>query len=209
MRKIAWILVLALLFVIGPAAALAQGHSATRTFTASPTAGVTGYNMYRAPCTGTITTNVCSAAGTPVKLNSTPFTALTYTDSTVAAGALYDYYATAVCPTTCTTTESAPSNHFAVTIPKDVVLPPGNLAVTTVTRNLMPNGNTQIVAGWASLPGTATTYTLYGNGRVLATGVLRNSSGNYLATWNGALKVGTDVTFEVCTSAGECSSKLL
>jgi len=209
MRKIASLILLACVLVLGPAAALAQGHSATLTFGASPTAGVTGYNMYRAPCTGTITANICSAAGTPAKLNATPFTTLTYTDNAVAAGALYDYYATAVCPTTCTATESGPSNHFAVTIPKDVVLPPGNLAVTVVTRNLMPNGNTQVTAGWASLPGTATTYTLYGNGKVLTTGTLRNSSGNYLATWNGALKAGTSVTFEVCTAAGECSSKLL
>lgn len=201
------IAVLLSLVLFAPVAVSAQTHSVALSFTASTTPGVTGYNMYRAPCTGTITAGVCSAAGTPVKLNSTPFTALSYTDTTVAAGSSYDYYATSVCPV-CAPTESAQSNHVAATIPKDVPLPPGNLSITNVTRN-STGANTTLSAHWMDAPGVPTTYTFFGNGAILTSGTLTNQSGSYSAVWAGKVKPGSSVTFEVCDATGACQSKLI
>ena len=73
----------------------------------------TGFNVYRAPCTGTVTAAVCSTDSTATfaKLSAgtgLPATASTFTDSTVAGGTNYIYYVTSLC-TTCTTQESVPS----------------------------------------------------------------------------------------------------
>jgi len=175
------------------------------TFVASPSAGVTGYNMYRAPCTGTVTANVCSAEGTFAKLNTVTFTTLTYTDTTVTAGSLYSYYATAVCPT-CNPAESGGSNHLGVTVPKDAPLPPSNLALTSVTRN-STGANTTLTARWVN--GTATTYTVSAGGTVLSSAAAFNATGNYTAVWGGKVKPGTPLTFRVCDLGGTCVSRTL
>jgi hypothetical protein len=98
------------LALLGGMAAAAQGpaypYSVALSFTAS-TGTVTGYNMYRAPYAS-------GACGTYAKLNSTPFTATSYTDTTPAQGA-YCYAATAVDGTS----ESGLSN-----IDSDIVIPP-------------------------------------------------------------------------------------
>ena len=128
------LLVAGFLFLM-PFAAFAQ-HSSTLTFNASPTPGIAGYNTYRAPCTGTITAGVCSAAGAYVKLNAAPFNQLNYADTTPLAGQKYAYRVTAICPTTSggcgngIVGESDPSNVVAVTIPTDVPGSPANLTIS-------------------------------------------------------------------------------
>ncbi|MBL8028405.1 MAG: T9SS type A sorting domain-containing protein [Fibrobacteres bacterium] len=52
-------------------------------------AGASGYNIYRAACTGSIPRNF-------QKLNSSPVSALTYTDNSGSAGAVYSYKVVAV-----------------------------------------------------------------------------------------------------------------
>jgi len=200
-------LVVFLLLLLTSLPARAQGHSVTLAFTASSTVGVTGYNMYRAPCTGTITANVCSAAGIATKLSVTPFNALSYTDTAVVAGGSYDYYATAVCPTTiCTTAESVPSNHWAVNVPKDVSQPPGNLTAPTVTRN-SSGANTTISARWTDAPSLPTTYRLVDSfGSLLTSGTVSNPQGSYSVSWAGKVKPGTLLTFTVCDSTSGCKA---
>jgi hypothetical protein len=128
-------LLLAFFFCVLPASAQHQG---TLTAGASPTPGLAGYNWYRAPCTGTITGTTCSATGTFAKLNATPTTNPTFTDTTVQAGQQYAWEATAVCPTTAggcgngVVGESGPSNIVAAVIPTDKPGSPTNLTITGV-----------------------------------------------------------------------------
>ena len=72
------------------------------TWTASQTATVTGYNIYRA------------SGGSFSKINSAPVQALAYTDSTVVSGQTYDYAVTAV---DATGDESAYSQEVQTNIP--------------------------------------------------------------------------------------------
>jgi len=203
-------MVLALLLI--PSIAFAQ-HTVSFSYQASATVGVSSYNLYRAPCTGTVTANVCSAEGTFAKIGAVAAPALAITDTTPAAGGKYSYYVTAQCPaagcSSSVTGESDPGNHVGVVIPSDKPLPPGNLAITNVARNLLSNGNTSIVASWSTSPNMQSSYTIYGNGKVLAAGSYKNASGNYTATWTGSVKIGAAISLEVCTQAGECSSKLI
>jgi len=61
-------------------------HSATLTWTASTSANMVGYNLYRGTQSG----------GPYTKLTSSPVTGTTYVDITVQAGQTYYYVATAV-----------------------------------------------------------------------------------------------------------------
>lgn len=63
-----------------------QPHSVSLTWTASTSANVTGYNVYRGTESG----------GPYTKLNASPVTTLNYADATVVAGATYYYVTTAV-----------------------------------------------------------------------------------------------------------------
>jgi hypothetical protein len=63
-----------------------SGHSVVLNWTASTSAGVTGYDVYRSTVNGS----------GYIKLNSAPIGGLTYTDATVASGTTYYYVATAV-----------------------------------------------------------------------------------------------------------------
>jgi fibronectin type 3 domain-containing protein len=65
---------------------------------------VAGYNVYRSSVSG----------GPYTKLNATPVTALTYTDSTVSAGATYYYVVTDVASDG---TESVFSNQATAVVP--------------------------------------------------------------------------------------------
>lgn len=80
----------------------AGDHSATLSWDASPS-GVAGYFVYRSTNGGPYT-----------KLNASEDTALTYTDSSVAAGQTYTYVVTAV---TSGNVESGYSNQATATIP--------------------------------------------------------------------------------------------
>ena len=124
-----------LLAMVGGSAS-AQTHSAQFSWTASVSSGVTGYNIYRAPCTGTVSGATCSAAGTFIKLTASPVSGTSFTDSSAAlvAGSKWDAYATSVCPT-CNPGESAPSNHQAFAVPLDgQPQPPQNFLLALLAR---------------------------------------------------------------------------
>jgi Cep192 domain 4/Abnormal spindle-like microcephaly-assoc'd, ASPM-SPD-2-Hydin/HYDIN/CFA65/VesB-like, Ig-like domain len=82
----------------------AATHSVLLQWDASVTAGVNGYNVYRATASGGYGT-------TP--LNSTPVSAMTFTDTTVTSGQSYFYVVTAV----DTGQASSDSNEVSVSIP--------------------------------------------------------------------------------------------
>jgi hypothetical protein len=63
-----------------------SGYSVDLTWTASPSSGVTGYNVYRSTVNGS----------GYAKITSSPVSGLTYTDSTVAASTTYYYVVTSV-----------------------------------------------------------------------------------------------------------------
>jgi hypothetical protein len=206
-----------LLALVLPTAA--QSHSVALSAQPSVTTGVSAYNVYRANCT-TVTAGVCTTGeGTYAVIGQATIGAtITYTDATVKGGFSYSYYMTSVCPAAgCGTDgsgnkitgESAAGNKVGAAIPGSAPLPPGNLAITTISRNTQPDGTTVVSATWVSLPNMQTVYTFYGNGLVLSRAALKNSSGVYVASWTGKVNNGSDVSFEVCTQAGECASKLI
>lgn len=206
-----------LIMLLIPSLAFAQ-HTTSLSAQPSATVGVSTYNVYRAPCT-TVTAGVCTAGeGTYSKIGTATIGAtITYTDATVKGGSTYSFYFTAACPSTgCGTDangnlisgESVNSNKVATVIPPTPPLPPGNLGITNVSRN-STGANTSLSAQWVDTPGVKTTYTFFGNGAILATGSVVNSTGAYSAVWSGKIKPGSAVTFEVCDTAGACSSKLI
>ena len=217
MKSFVSLLIIVVMLVFVPVQAAAQ-HSVALSATASTTPGIAGYNVYRAPCTGTVTSGLCTAEGTFAKINAAVLTAPNYTDATVLGGFLYSYYMTATCPAAgCATDaqgnkisgESTASNHIGAAIAPTPPLPPGNLAITSVARYTNPDGSTYVIAKWQGVPNLKSTYTFYGNGKVLSTNTVANASGIYQASWQGAIKVGAAVSFEVCDANGACSSKLI
>lgn len=130
-----------LIFVLLALSALAQGpsypYSVSLPFTAS-TGTITGYNMYRVSVASTATS--CPASGYS-KLNSSPFTATTYTDSNPLQG-FYCYGATALDGSQ----ESGLSNLAGpVSIPPP---PPTNLGFT-----LASNKNANVQFAWTQSVG--------------------------------------------------------
>lgn len=106
-------------FLLLAVAAMAQGaptHKVVLTWPASPSAGITGYNVKRA-------VGACSATAIFATLTTT--TVLTYTDLAVTEGATYCYAVTAV----TAKGESPNAGMFQATIPvytaSDIPLPPG------------------------------------------------------------------------------------
>ncbi|HEY6290504.1 MAG TPA: fibronectin type III domain-containing protein [Terriglobia bacterium] len=89
----------------GSLSMLATTHSASLTWTASTSSGVTGYNVYRSTTNG----------GPYTKLTSSPLgaTATAYTDSSVTAGTTYYYMATALVGSS----ESGYSGQASATVP--------------------------------------------------------------------------------------------
>ena len=79
-------------------------HSVALNWTASPSAAVTGYNLYRSTVSG-----VAYA-----KINSAAVTTLAYTDSTVLNGTIYYYVATAI---DASGDESVFSNELQINVP--------------------------------------------------------------------------------------------
>jgi hypothetical protein len=194
-----------------------SAHSVSLSWVASTTTGVAGYNVYRAPCSGTVTAGVCgSGIGTFGKVNAA-LVGTSYTDNTVAAGGKYVFYATAVCTTGCGTDsngaaitgESGPSNTVAVSVPLDPVTPkpPSGLGITSVTQNI--NGaNVTIMASYSDTPGLSTSYSVWvAGGRVLDSGVLNNSTGYYNVISQVKVKPGTSIYFSVCDSNAVCASQ--
>jgi hypothetical protein len=184
-------------FLLLSAAAFAQTtHFADLNWTAS--ANATGYNVWRAPCTGTITNQVCSAEGVYNKIGATVGNAsVTYRDSAVTAGARYVYYVTA---TATGFAESNPSNKIAVTIPQDQ-LPAPVLGPVTVSLNTK-GANQNILAQWSVSPAQSVRYTIRdGNNAQLTSGITSNTSLAY-ATKKRALPIQVTVCAgDVCKSA--------
>ncbi len=97
-----------------------QSQSVTRnvicSWTASTSAGVTGYNVYRAPQT------------TPpvyAMLNTAPVTGTTFTDPTAVIGSTYLYTVTALTPAcTSTTPVTTPCGESQMSNPTTVPIPP-------------------------------------------------------------------------------------
>ena len=81
-------------------------HDVILSWTASTTAGVVGYDVYRGTTSG---------GPYPTELNSTPVNGTTYTDATVQAGQTYYYVVTAVASDDVT--QSADSNQVSATVP--------------------------------------------------------------------------------------------
>jgi hypothetical protein len=81
-------------------------HDVILSWTASPSSGVTGYNIYRGTTSG---------GESPTPLNSMPINGATYTDENVSAGADYYYLVTSV--TANGDTQSAASEETAVAVP--------------------------------------------------------------------------------------------
>jgi hypothetical protein len=81
-------------------------HDVILSWTASTTAGVVGYNVYRGTTSG---------GPYPTELNSAPINGTTYTDETVQAGQTYYYVVTAVASNDVT--QSADSNQVSATVP--------------------------------------------------------------------------------------------
>jgi hypothetical protein len=84
----------------------AGAHDVVLTWTASPTSGISGYDIFRGATAGGEST-------TP--LNSTPFAGTNYLDTNVTAGATYYYVVTAV--DSNGTTQSSASNEASATLP--------------------------------------------------------------------------------------------
>jgi|SRR5208282_5566452 len=171
---------LVLLMLLSTITCAAQGHHATLTWTLSTGTGITSQNVYRAPCTGAVTNNACTE-GTFAVVASPAATATSYSDTTVTGGSSYSYYVTAVC-SSCSPTESVPSNHYAVTIPGNQPPPPTGLTITNVAQ-LQFGGYTFASAQWTDgmIP---TTFTLKdASGTVLEKG---SRNGTYdTAFWIG------------------------
>lgn len=81
-------------------------HDVVLTWTASPTSGISGYDIFRG-------TSAEAESTTP--LNSTPVDATTYVDSNVTAGQTYYYVVSAVASNG--TTQSSVSNEASATVP--------------------------------------------------------------------------------------------
>lgn len=187
-------------------AATAHAQSFLITGTASPTAGVIGYNVYRANCTGIVTSGVCSTDSTAVfsKLAAGASMVVTsLTDSTAVAGNSYIYYVTAVCPTSgpCQG-ESAPSNHLAVSIPP---APPSGVTLTSVTAIANPDGTQTITAKWSDTNPVQQTFSFSDGLSVKNQGLTSSSTGTFAERYT-AIGSAT-IYFTVCDAAGQCASQ--
>lgn len=121
MKKV-WLLMFALLFV--PSAKAQQNHTVLLNWAASTTAGVT-YNVYRETFSGACTPTSVGTGPGCLKLNVTPLTVLTFTDTTVPQGATSFYVIRAFSSTTGL--ESANSNEVSALVPLPPPAPPTGL----------------------------------------------------------------------------------
>ncbi|MGN6780385.1 MAG: fibronectin type III domain-containing protein [Marmoricola sp.] len=126
--------------VAAPSGLTASATSSTAVhlaWTASTTASVTGYNIYRAP-----------SGGTPARIGSTG-SGTAYDDTTAVAGTAYDYSVTAV---STGGTESAASNTATVTTPADAGGGTAAITLGTARTTAVTTASTSWTVG---LPGFA------------------------------------------------------
>jgi len=112
-----------ILFLLSAAAALAQSHNVTLTWTDTVNPTGTTYNAWRQ--TGTCPTTAPTTTTGFTQLNSAAISIKSYSDSTVSAGLTYCYVVTAV---GTTGPQSAPSNDAQAIVPG--AFPPSGLTVT-------------------------------------------------------------------------------
>jgi hypothetical protein len=89
---------------LGEGCAAAVSHSVSLTWTASTSANIAGYNVYRSTTSG----------GPYTQLNASLLTTTSYTDNSVTAGQTYYYVATSV---DTSNDQSAYSNQAQTTVP--------------------------------------------------------------------------------------------
>lgn len=104
----------------------AHAQAATRpvilTWTASPSTSVVGYNLFR--CAVASGGSTCTPSATSTPLNTTPVSALTYTDSP-AVQTSYGYGVVAVGPACSGTSPvNTPCSQSAITLSPIVPVPP-------------------------------------------------------------------------------------
>ena len=133
-------------------------------WTASTTPNVS-YNVYRqsAPC---------AASGTFAKINAGPISGTSYDDLNVPAGSTYCYYATAVC-STCSPSESAPSNKDEAQVQDVQPQPPTGLTVSPAAVTLKIGAQQQFAARRGTEPVAATWSVDPAEGSVSSTGLYR------------------------------------
>lgn len=162
-----WFALIASAFGQGPS----SPYSVNLSFTASTSSGVTGYNMYRAPYT--------TACGTYAKLNSSPFTATTYSDNTATMGA-YCYGATALAPVNGTSEESGLSN-----IVSNIIIPPAPPTGLGVTVASNGSGYNATLAWTQTNDSSVTHNTAY---------YRKGTSGAWTKAWTGTPRSTITVT---------------
>lgn len=174
-----------------PALAIAPPNGVAQaqlTWTASPSTGVAGYNVYRA-----------TAAGPFVKVNSTPVAGTSFADATVALGGSYWYLIRAVTTGVSPELESpdSPAAQTAVLPAPAIVQIPAGAAnnLNWVTLATRANVTFQVAVPAGTMPGdtvslTATSGSSSLTRTAVATGGAQTISftGNNLTSWpNGAL----------------------
>ena len=218
MRKLLGVL---LLLLLAPAAKASIGvglritadpqtgtHQGQLSWVAPVTTGVvySGFNVYRATCTGTVTAGVCSTDSTATfaKITATalPATASSFTDTPLSAATSYIWYVTSLCAT-CTTQESVPSNHVAGTTTANQP-PPPVLSIVSVAMNI--NGaNETILAKWTDTSGTQQHFSFTDGNLFRGQGITSSLTGTFAETLT--VPAGTPITFLVCTAQGNCASQ--
>lgn len=189
----------ALALVLGFSVAThAQTHSASVTWTLSTSTAVVSQNVYRSADAGVTFTKL--AAGTALGPAVTSFT-----DSTVAAGASYQYYVTAVCPTTgACVGESVPSNKVTAVIPGNPPPPPTGLTIGSVAMNTTGGVETAL-AKWSDTSGTQQSFFFTDGSKVIAQGLTSSLTGTFAEQWKGTPT--STVWFTVCNSVGACATQ--
>jgi hypothetical protein len=205
------ILLLAILFLSLSIPSRAQTHSASLSWTPSVTAGVSGQNVYRANCAGTVTAGACSTDSTATFTKLAAGTNLgptiaSFTDSTVAGGSAYIYYVTAVCPATgACQGESVPSGHVATVIPGTPPNPPTGLSLTSVALVINPDGTQTVTAKWTDTNlGVGQSFLFSDGKKVVNQGLTSSTTGTFAEIYKSA--PGT-VFFSVCDALGQCVSR--
>ena len=170
--------------------ATAQAHSVSLSCTPSTTTTVTGYFFYRSTVSGS----------GYAKLNSTPVSSCSFTDTTVQANTTYFYVATAFDPG-ASPSESTFSNQVSAVIPPNPQPnPPSGLTLGAVAMNVS-DGKATLSAAWSDSPKNGTqwwsVFDYYGHA-VARGSAIADSSGGYSVVANFTAPGKYPLTFQVC-----------
>jgi hypothetical protein len=184
-----------------------SGHQVNLSWTLSVGVGIVSQNVYRANCTGTVTAGTCSTDSTATFTKLSAGTAIgptltTFSDTTVAAGASYIYYVTAVCPTAgACVGESSPSSHVAGSIPGNPPPPPTGLQILTISKVINPNGSETFTAKWSDTNTSAEqTYSFSNGTQIINQGLTSSLTGTFAE--EVTVPNGTAIVFLVSDAMG-------